>query len=107
MPITFTRIVRTGLASTVSTPAIAAQWTKCVAPAAARLQRIDVEDVALDQLEVRMVGELEPRQRVTMEVVECDNAVLRSTSSRASVVPMKPAPPVMKTRLPSSATRPL
>ena len=31
---TFTRIVRTGLSSTVSTPAIAAQWTKCVAPSA-------------------------------------------------------------------------
>ena len=41
-----------------------------------RLQRIDVEDVAFDQLEVRMVGQFEPRQRVTMEVVECDNAVL-------------------------------
>jgi hypothetical protein len=30
----FTRIVRTGLSSTVSTPAIAAQWTMCVAPRA-------------------------------------------------------------------------
>jgi hypothetical protein len=27
VPIMFTRIVRTGLSSTVSTPAIAAQWT--------------------------------------------------------------------------------
>jgi hypothetical protein len=33
--------------------------------------------------------------------------VFESTSSRASVVPMKPAPPVMKTRFPSSATRQL
>ena len=32
---------------------------------------------------------------------------LRSTSRRASVVPMKPAPPVIRMRLPSSATRPL
>ena len=32
VPIMFTRIVRTGLSSTVSTPAIAAQWTMCVAP---------------------------------------------------------------------------
>ena len=75
MPITFTRIVRTGLASTVSTPAIAAQWTKWVAPRAALVQRLRVEDVALDQLEVRMVGELGPDERVAVEVVERDHGV--------------------------------
>ena len=75
MPITLTRIVRTGLSSTVSTPAIAAQWTKCVAPCAASLQRVGVEDVALDQLEVRVVGEVEPAQRVAVEVVERDDRV--------------------------------
>ena len=34
VPMRLTRIVRTGLSSTVSTPAIAAQWTMCVAPRA-------------------------------------------------------------------------
>ena len=75
MPITLTRIVRTGLSSTVSTPAIAAQWTKCVAPCAASLQRLGVEDVALDQLEVRVVGEIEPAQCVAVQVVERDDRV--------------------------------
>ena len=47
MPITFTRIVRTGLSSTVSTPAIAAQWTMCVAPRGELVHRVEVEHVRL------------------------------------------------------------
>src|SRR5947209_2654010 len=35
----FTRIVRTGLSMTVSTPAIAAAWTTCVAPSTVRRRR--------------------------------------------------------------------
>ena len=48
-----------------------------------------------------MVAELEPGECVAMEVVVGDD-LFRSTSSRASVVPMNPAPPVMKIRFPSS-----
>ena len=43
----FTRIVRTGLSSTVSTPAIAAQWTMWVAPARELAHALGVEDVAV------------------------------------------------------------
>ena len=38
-------------------------------------ERLCVEDVALDQLEVRMVGEIEPAQRVSMQVVVRDDRV--------------------------------
>ena len=69
-------------------------------------ERVGVQDVALDEVEVRVLGEVARRERVAVEVVERDDLV-RSTSRRASVVPMKPAPPVIRMRLPSSATRPL
>ena len=101
MPITLTRIVRTGLASTVSTPAIAAAWTMCVAPRASSREPLGVEDVALAKREVRVLGERRAGERVAVEVVERDDLV-RVDEPRASVVPMKPAPPVMRIRFPSS-----
>ena len=82
MPITFTRIVRTGLSSTVSTPAIAAQWTMCVAPRASSCDRVGVEDVGLVEREVRVVGELRAGERVAVEVVERDDLVVVDEAAR-------------------------
>jgi hypothetical protein len=65
VPITFTRIVRTGLSRTVSTPAIAAQWTMCVAPAAA----------SRSELEPRMLQEAGTGDRVAVEIVVRDDRV--------------------------------
>ena len=76
MPITFTRIVRTGLSSTVSTPAIAAQWTMCVEPRAQLVHRVRVEHVRLVEREVRVIGERRARKRVAMQVVGRDDLVL-------------------------------
>ena len=75
VPITFTRIVRTGLASTVSTPAIAAQWTMWVAPTRRVADGGRVEHVALDQLEVGMRAEVGALEAVAVEVVEGDDGV--------------------------------
>ena len=76
MPITFTRIVRTGLSSTVSTPAIAAQWTKCVAPARSLRERVGVEDVALDRAsKFGWSASSSAGERVAVEVVERDDLV--------------------------------
>ena len=103
VPMTFTRIVRTGLSRTVSTPAMLAQWTMCVAPRTS-FTSLEIEHVRLDEGEVRMLGELGARERVP---VRLSSATISSasTSRRASVVAMKPAPPVMTTRLSRSGTR--
>ena len=65
-------------------------------------ERVRVEDVALDA--ARSSGGRRARCPASASRWRLSNAttVFRSTSSRASVVPMKPAPPVMKIRLPSS-----
>ena len=76
VPITLTRIVRTGLSSTVSTPAIAAQWTTCVAPLTTSARISGVEDVALDEPEVRVLGEARAAERVAVEVVDGDDLVV-------------------------------
>ena len=76
MPIRLTRIVRTGLSRTVSTPAIAAQWTTCVAPRVSSTIRAEIENVALVEGEVRVVGELGAGQRVAVEVVDRDDLVV-------------------------------
>src|SRR6185312_3417365 len=98
---TLTRIVRTGLSSTVSTPAIAAQWTKCVAPRASAFSRSPSSTSASWSVKfgcaARSVPESAFRWRLSTATIS-----LRSTSSRASVVAMKPAPPVIRIRLPSS-----
>ena len=72
----FTRIVRTGLARTVSTPAIAAAWTMCVAPRATSRERVGIEDVALDERQVRVLREVRAAERVAVEVVVGDDLVV-------------------------------
>ena len=71
----FTRIVRTGLSSTVSTPAIAAQWTMCVDAVGELAHELGVEHVAAVEGEARVVGELGAGERVAVEVVERDHVV--------------------------------
>ena len=78
----FTRIVRTGLSRTVSTPAIAAQWTRWVAPRASSFDRLRVEDIGLVELEVRVLGERRARERVAVEVVGRDDLVLLDELAR-------------------------
>ena len=70
-----TRIVRTGLASTVSTPAIPAAWTMCVTPLRGLGQARQVEHVALHEVEVRVLAEVGARERVAVQVVERDHLV--------------------------------
>ena len=104
MPITFTRIVRTGLSSTVSTPAIAAQWTMCVAPADS--SRIASASSTSAWCSVKFgwsaSGVPESASRCMLSAATIS---FSSTSRRASVVAMKPAPPVMKIFLPLSTRR--
>src|SRR5690348_6234960 len=101
VPIRLTRIVRTGLASTVSTPAIAAQWTMCVAPAASSRTASTSRTSACWSVKfgwsMRSVDESASRWRLSSATIS-----FCSTSVRASVVAMNPAPPVMKMRLPAS-----
>ena len=101
MPTTLTRIVRTGLSRTVSTPAIAAQWTMCVAPARAPSPRRGRErrpgGTSKFGCSASGVPDSASRWRLSSATIS-----LSSTSLRASVVPMKPAPPVMKIRFPST-----
>ena len=78
----FTRIVRTGLSRTVSTPAIPAQWTTCVAPRTTSVEPRRIEHVALDELEVRMLRERRAAERVPVEVVERDDLVRVDESAR-------------------------
>src|SRR6266536_709961 len=97
----FTRIVRTGLWSTVSTPAIAAQWTMCVAPRASSCTASTSSTSAWWNVKfgwsARSVAESASRWRLSRATTS-----LSSTRRRASVVPMKPAPPLMKMRFPLS-----
>src|SRR6266581_4521959 len=103
VPITFTRIVRTGLSRTVSTPAIAARWTMWVAPAAA--SRTESASRTSAWMRVRFgcsassLPDIASRCRLSNATIS-----LSSTRRRASVEPMKPAPPVRRMRLPDSAT---
>ena len=69
------------------------------APSAARASRTS----AWMELKFGWSASVGARERVAVEVVDGDDLCCASTSSRASVVAMKPAPPVMKIRLPSSA----
>ena len=67
-------------------------------------EELVVQHVSPHELEVGMVGE-----RVPPSVSRCRLSIatisFSSTSWRASVVPMKPAPPVITMRLPVSGTR--
>src|SRR5919197_3342575 len=104
VPIRFTRIVRTGLSRTVSTPAIAAAWTMWVAPRAS--SRTASASSTSPWTKVRFgcsassVPESASRWRLSSATIS-----LSSTSCRARVVAMKPAPPVTKIRFPRSTRR--
>ena len=99
----FTRIVRTGLASTVSTPAIPAAWTMWVAPRAAsvRPSRSSTSPCRNRKFSCspRSVPESASRWRLSKATTS-----FSSTSRRARVVPMNPAPPVIRILLPVSGT---
>ena len=69
---------------TVSMPAIAAQWTTTSAPRIAVRDRIEIEDVALDQMEIRVVAERFVLERVPREVVEDDDAVVVEQTAGAA-----------------------
>ena len=101
VPIMFTRIVRTGLSRTVSTPAIAAQWTMWVAPRASSCIASGSSTSAWRKVRFGCsasgVPESASRWRLSAATIS-----LSSTSRCASVVPMKPAPPVIRIRLPWS-----
>ena len=77
-----TRIVRTGLSMTVSTPAIAAAWTTCVAPRTTSARNSRVEHVSLHEREIRMVRERRAAERVAMEVVDGDDLVVVDEAPR-------------------------
>src|SRR5262245_37979118 len=101
VPIPFTRIVRTGLSCTVSTPAIAALWTMWVAPATSSFISSPSSTSPWWKLKFGWSRSSVPlsvsRWRLSIATIS-----FRPTSSCASVVAMKPAPPVMTMRLPSS-----
>ena len=84
VPTMFTRIVRTGLSSTVSTPAIPAQWTRCVAPANHVREPGRRRARRPGRSEVRVVGERRAAERVAVEVVDGDDLVLVDEPARAS-----------------------
>ena len=76
MPITLTRIVRTGLVEH-GVDAGDARRVDDVRAAGRELgEPLEVEDVALGEAEVRMVGELGAGESVAVEVVDRDDLVL-------------------------------
>ena len=52
-----------------------AAWTMCVAPFVAAVRPAQVEDVALHEVEVRVLAEVGARERVAMQVVEGNHLV--------------------------------
>ena len=76
VPMMFTRMVWTGIRFTVSTPAIAPQWTMWVAPCDSSRTASGVEDVRLVEGEVGMLEQIELLgERVAVQVVERDDLV--------------------------------
>ena len=72
-----TRIVRTGLSSTVSTPAMPPQWTMCVAPRGEpRSARSASRTSPWRKLKFGCSASSVPRERVAVEVVERDDVVV-------------------------------
>ena len=82
MPITFTRIVRTGLSRTVSTPAIAAQVDDVRGARGGLANGIRVEDVGFDEGQVRVLRQLAPGHRIAVQIVERDHLVVLDEASR-------------------------
>ncbi len=76
VPSRLTRIVRTGLLSTESTPAMAAMWTMCVAPSAAAASAAASRMSPLQGLDVGVRREVGVAQRVAREVVVEDDVVV-------------------------------
>src|SRR5438067_2701671 len=103
VPITFTRIVLTGLSRTVSTPAIAARWTMWVAPAAASCSASASRTSPCTKLRFGCSASSLPdsASRCRLSSSRTSSA---STRRRASAEPMNPAPPVKRMRFPESAT---
>ena len=108
-PISFTRIVRRpGLSRTVSTPAMPAQWTTCVAPWRSSPRRTPASSTSpwtksKFGWSARLVP---PSQSDRRQVVHRDDLVrIDGAPARASRAPMKPAPPVITIRLPLRDTR--
>ena len=52
-----------------------AQWTMCVAPRDELVETLGVEHVTLDEVEVRVLGEARPAERVPVQVVDGDDLV--------------------------------
>ena len=105
MPITLTRIVRTGSRARCRRRRSPRHGRRACSPPSSSVSRAEVEHVALDEPEVRVLAEVRPREGVAMEVVDRERPRSSSTRRRASVVPMNPAPPVTRMRLPVSDTR--
>src|SRR6266550_1386202 len=103
VPITFTRIVRTGLSRTVSTPAIAARWTMWVAPAAASRSASASRTSPCTKLRFGCSASSLPDSASRWRLSSSTTS-LASTKRRASAEPMNPAPPVKRMRFPESAT---
>src|SRR5712691_3725103 len=104
VPITFTRIVRTGLSRTVSTPAIPAQWTMCVA-ALPSSRTASASSTSAWWNEKFACSASSVPVRASRWRLSSATISFASTSRRASVVPMNPAPPVIRIRLPCRGTR--
>ena len=79
---TLTRIVRTGLSSTVSTPAIAAQWTMWVEPRASSCIASRSSTSACWNVKFGWSASVRARERVAMEVVGGDDLVLVDEAAR-------------------------
>src|SRR6059058_4969689 len=103
VPITFTRIVLTGLSRTVSTPAIAARWTMWVAPAAASRSASASRTSPCTKLRFGCSASSLPDSASRCRLSSSTTS-LASTRRRASAEPMNPAPPVKRMRFPESAT---
>ena len=104
VPMRFTRIVRTGLSITVSTPAIAAACTRCVAPFRTSVRNGASRTSPWTKVKLGWSASVVPPS-VSRCRLSTATMSFSSTSCRASVVPMKPAPPVTTIRFPLRATR--
>ena len=75
MPITFTRITRTGLCEHGVDSGDRRAVHEVRRAGSGSAKRIRIEDVALHEREVRMVAEVCARERVAVEAVVCDDLV--------------------------------
>ena len=78
----FTRIVRTGLSITVSTPAIAAAWTRWVAPLTTSARNGASRTSPWTKLKFGCSASARAAERVAVQVVHCDDLVLVDEPTR-------------------------